>query len=399
MPNRYRRSVELALLISMLQPVSAGAQTTVTLTGTGAYSYDSNVFDIEPGYPLPGFGARSGTSDVYHSETAELDVKYQTGQQSLHGDLSGTDLAYQRFTQLNHQEYKLDTGWSGTFASLWDGSFDVMRDRSMVPFLDVTQSTLSMTTEQREQATLGLQFEPQWRLETSAYTRTVDWPLPGVPDLKVSESQGQAILNYLGTAAVTSGISASYLGGSYSGSPDPAANPTYRQWTTEMVVDYKSGHSTLLGHIGYGDRTSTGVTSALNSAAGVTGGVTYTNQVTGKTTVSFDLARVFNNFITDEGSEIDNTATLALSWQATYKIRLDAGYTWDYAQYPGQGNNPPGSDRLDHLRTTTFGIDYEALTWLSIKPYANYQTRSSDFLGGNFNASIYGVNITLQTQE
>src|SRR6185312_1171074 len=210
--NRYRRSIELALLIASLQPLSAGAQTTLTLAGSGTYSYYSNVLDLESGYAVPGLAAGSGPDDVSHTISGLFDFKYQSGQQTLHGNISGADIRYRKFTQLNHQDYKLDTGWKGYFASLWDGSLTVVRDRAMVPFLNVTQSTLSMTTEEREDAALGLQFRPRWRAEASAYRRDVDWPLPGEPDLKVSESQGQATLKYLGTAALTSGLSATYIG-------------------------------------------------------------------------------------------------------------------------------------------------------------------------------------------
>ena len=36
-------------------------------------------------------------------------------------------------------------------------------------------------------------------------------------------------------------------------------------------------------------------------------------------------------------------------------------------------------------------MDYEPLRWLTLKPYVNYQTRNSNIIGGNFNATIYGI--------
>ena len=51
---------------------------------------------------------------------------------------------------------------------------------------------------------------------------------------------------------------------------------------------------------------------------------------------------------------------MTLDWKATYKIDVAALYSLDYAEFPGQGNNPPGSDRIDHVQNAGFRITYQA---------------------------------------
>ena len=117
---------------------------------------------------------------------------------------------------------------------------------------------------------------------------------------------------------------------------------------------------------------------------------------TGKTSIGIILTRAVNTYITNSGSEIDNSAALSADWQATYKTGVAISYVWDYAELPGQRNRPFGSYRLDHIQTLSATITYQALRWLAIKPFANYRTRSSSYLGGNYDAWVLGVSLSLQ---
>jgi Putative beta-barrel porin 2 len=396
----HRRSIEFALLVCAVHPLAALAETTFKASAGAEYAYDSNVFDVRSGSALPGLNPASGDGDTYQSYSAEFDLGYQSAQQKLHADVSGSDFRYQKFTQLNRQEYKLDAGWTGTFWSAWDGSFDVVRDRAMVPFLDLTQTqtTLTMTTMQREDAGLGVQFLPRWRAEANGYVSDTDWPLPGEPNLQLKESEGEVLLKYLGTGPVTSGLRAAYTTGTYSGATGSELNTSYRQWSAGIVANYASGHSTLAANLSYTDRTAPRQLGVLNSLSGTTAALRYTNQITGKTSLSANLTRVFTPYITNQGTTINNIANVTLSWQATYRIHVVASYEYDYAEFPGQGNNPLGSDRLDHLQSAKLGVEYAPRPWLLLKPYASYQTRTSNIVGGNFDASVYGVKLTLTFQ-
>jgi hypothetical protein len=41
-------------------------------------------------------------------------------------------------------------------------------------------------------------------------------------------------------------------------------------------------------------------------------------------------------------------------------------------------------------------VEYHALRWLTLRPYALRDTRSSNFHGANFNATVYGIDFTAQ---
>jgi hypothetical protein len=372
---------------------------TTALSASGQYEYNSNVLELDPGFPAYDLRPNSPRGDEDYIYSGAFDIKDQWKQQTIYADATGNEVNYDYYRQLNHETYKFDAGWNGDFGSAVDGNLEILRIRSMVPFEYVLESALTISTEQREQGGLGLQFLPRWRVEASGYTHTVTWPLPGDPNLAVDESEGALALKYVGTADLTAGLSGGYLTGHYTGATNPALDPAYRQWTGDFVTNEMTGRSTFAGAIGYTTRTSPGVSSVLNTISAVTGNADYSNQLTGKTSLSVALARGVSTYITNSGSEIDNSATLSANWQATYKVGVALGYIWDYAQLPGQGNNPIGSSRLDHIQTATASITYLALRWLSVKPFVSYLTRSSDYIGGNFNDLVIGANLTIQWQN
>jgi len=391
------RALGLAMIgvaLIILPWPSRAASTFGASVSTGV-NYDSNVFDLQRGYSVP------GTLDYQHSDTlftygAALDGNFQWSQESLFAKATTTQFQYQHFTQLNHNEYDLDAGWNWTLGPLLNGTFEAERDHTMVAFSNVNYAEYVLQTDQHESGKLALSVTPDWRLEGSGFYDSIVQTFQNAPNIDLDESQEQIALRYLGVANLASGLSAAYTVGDYTGS-SAALNPSFRQTSVALVATYKAGgRSTFDGTLGYSDRTSS---SALNAASGLTGQLDYADEITGKTTIQVQLSRIINNYVANIGSEFDSIGTLDLRWQATYKLGLIGGYTWTYRELPGQGNAPLGSNRLDHLQYASLKVDYEPRRWLSVKVYVDFQTRSSNFVGANFNATTYGIYFTIQRPD
>jgi len=86
---------------------------------------------------------------------------------------------------------------------------------------------------------------------------------------------------------------------------------------------------------------------------------------------------------------------MSINWQATYKLAGTLGYTFTYRDFPRQGNNPVGSNRVDIQEHWTLGISYKPARWLMIKPYADLLARRTTFIGGAFSSTIFGVSVTV----
>ena len=210
-PRRWLFCVAL-----LAAPCSAFAQLALTTAADTQYEYNTNVFDQQRGFPLFGLNT-TGMSDSMIAYGGKLDATYLWSQQQFRAVILGTEFHYDRFTELNHAEYTLDGAWNWKLGPVLDGLFEVSRIRSMVSLYNLIQAQLALSTEQRETGKIGLQVTPDWRTEASGYTRQVQEPLLGAPNLSLSESSGQAAVKYTGTAGVTAGVSGGYLTGRYEG--------------------------------------------------------------------------------------------------------------------------------------------------------------------------------------
>ncbi len=395
-------------LAVLAAPGSAFAQLALTTAANTQYEYNTNVFDQQRGYAIEGLNNQTGMSDSMIAYGGRLDATYLWSQQQFRAVILGTEYHYDRFTELNHSEYTLDGAWNWKLGPALDGLIEVSRIRSMVSLYNLIQAQLALQTEQRETGKIGLQVTPDWRTEASGYTRDVQEPLLGAPNLSLTESSGQAAVKYTGTAGVTAGVSGGYLTGRYEGVNTgngiaTIVAPSYHQTNIGLVAtDIVTGKSTFTGQIGYSNRTSdaAGIGAGINNLSGATGDFDYKRALTGKTTLEVELSRQINAYVYNSGSEIDSIGAIGATWQATYKIAVQLAYNYTYRQLPGQGDSPPGSDRIDRLNYVSLTVDYEALPWLSLKPYMNYQDRTAtNFAGGNFNATVIGAKFTLQWQH
>jgi hypothetical protein len=389
-----------ALLAS---PVSAFAELALTAAADAQYEHNSNVFALQSGFFTPFGGTSFGDSFIAYG--GKLDASYRLSQQQLYLTVQGNDYHYDRFKSLDHSDFTLDAGWDWKIGRVWDGVFDVTRIRSMVSFYNLVGSSLVIQTEQRETGRAGVQFTPDWRAEVTGITRKVDQPQATAPNLSLTENSGQFAIKYTGTAGVTSGLVGTYLKGSFSDTGPLTVAPSYTQTSGGLTAtDEVTGQSTFRGQIGYTRRSSD---SGINTISGVTGELDYRRILTGKTTVELDLTRQINAYLTNTASEIDSVAALTANWQATYKIGVVLGYTFTYRQLPGQGNVlvagvfvPTGSEQTQRLHMPSLTVTYLPVPWLTLKPYINYQSRTSqNYVGGNFDSTIAGVQFSLQWQH
>jgi Putative beta-barrel porin 2 len=382
----------------LLAPVIAVAEVTLDTSAYAQYEYDSNVFYLAPGVLAP--DGRPDPSDSVLTTGGKFMVAELWQQQQVYLSLQGSDVRYDHFTELDHTDYNLDGGWVWKLGRDWDGRLEVTRLRDEVPFTYLVSTQLFLQTEQRETASANLQFSSDWRIEGIGYTRQVDLPQQQAPDLRLTESSGQLALKYTGISRTTAGVMATYVTGNYDNTDFlntvVGFSRTYHQTTVGLTSTYSvSGLTSLVGQIGY-TRRETPNPAADDS--GVTGDLHYKRALTVKTSIDVEFSRELQSYITGVGSELDSNANLQIRWEATYKVAVAALYAYTYRQLPNQGF-VPGTDRLDHLQSTTLQVDYGVRKWLSIRPYVRYQTRSSSYPEGDFTGTAIGLNFTVQWQK
>ena len=277
-------------------------------------------------------------SDSYISEGFAFKVDDYVGRQDLFLTGSANQFHYDHLTELDNTGYQFDGGVLWKLTSILNGKFDVSRTRAMTSFLDTMSTSLSLQTEQRETMDVTLKVAPEWKLNGTGYSRASDQTQPDAPDLKLSEQSGTMALSYLGLGNFTAGADAGYLSGRYTGAlvtVQPMFQlSSYQQTTFDLLATYKAGgRSTFSGSVGYSDRVSP---SGLNNTSGVTGNLSFQDQLTPKTSITLVGSRVINSYLTTASSEIDTSAQASVDWRATYKLDVQLSYLFTYRDFPDQ---------------------------------------------------------------
>jgi hypothetical protein len=389
----------LVLTALVLLPRCALAQLAATVSANGQYQYNSNVFDLQRGFlPAPGYYSDAAS---YYAYGAGLNLNDQISQQNLYLRGTDTEYKYDHF-DLSHNEYALDGGWAWKVGDDLNGTFDVSRAHTMVPFQSLTTLTtaalqLYTSTDQRESATANYQFTSEWAVGANAFTDRNTEPLVDEPDLRLADSGAGISLRVGGNGELRGVLAADYQHGDYANAT-LYSSPAYNEWDWSIGGTYQpvpQGSPTTVD-FAFGE---TRRTSAVNfdNASGWTGHLNVSRVVTAKTTVRLALLRDLSSYVAEAGSQMDSAATLSAVWQATFKTGFSIGYTVDYSVYPNYVLfvGGPVTNRGDHNQYGTFTVSYAATRWLTIVPYLNYQTRHSNLDGANYNATQYGVSVNV----
>jgi hypothetical protein len=368
----------------------AMADGTLTPYAAEDIEHNSNVFDLPSNGPVP-VGKHGPTfSDTFFEERVGLDALYVVDQQKFFGTAEFRHFDYDNFTSLDHNEELIDGGLIFKSSPLFDGTIEYTHQKSMVLFQELSAATsLILETESNAKAAFNVNITPEWRLESTVRDRLLDSPREEVPGLSLHEDAIREGLRYLGMTNLSAGVDVEYLQGKYQHDPT-ALDPNYHQVSALLAANYViSGLTNFNGSLGYTSR----VDQSSSELSGVTGSIGYRHSLTGKTTINVQLSRALSSYVTTGGNEIDTSASGSVTWQATYKLGVTAGYAYTISKYPDTPDGAIVVDRDDHYQSANIEGVYHILKWLSIRPYAKYMTRHSNVPINSFDSNIVGIEL------
>ncbi len=396
-----------ALLAGAAQPIPAA--TFFSPYFTLGYQHNSNVFERpsdEPAFAGQGIDALGDTILDYE---AGLSTELDFGPDVLTVEAGATRDQYDRFSFLNHYEYVFDGHLKWHLGPIVDGTASFVQNHYMAPFTDTFSTRLLIDTQRTATAMARILMMPEWRLDLSPELNEVDTPLPGFPDFKLHETLGIVGLDYLGFGKLTSGLQFTVDNGHYEGISQATR---YVQREADLTANYRvSGFSTFSGSAGYTTRDTEsnpadsvpipagagaygGYGGALGKQSTVTGALSYQRQITGKTSATFSLFRRVDSYAAGANPEIGTGGTIGVTWKADPKFTLNLNYGLTKDQVEGGLVIVDATNRTDRDQTATFEVRYAALSWLTIRPYVDWNKASSTFMLGNYSATIVGFDVT-----
>jgi hypothetical protein len=368
--------------------------------------YNSNVFarpTDEPPFPDRG-NTELGDFVTRYLIGGTADFKFAGDELLLNAQ--GSRYEFNRFDELNHYESKYGGIFTWRMGSLLDGSLNYTQSRIMAPLADNLADALEMQTEKAASGTFRLSFTPQWRLDLRPTWHDFESPLPAYPDFGFEESGGSAAINYLGIDKLTAGLREEYLNGSYH---HIAAATRYHQTTTDLTADYAvTGFSSFNGQLGYTTRNSslidrvagtgleTGIGGAIGKTTAFTGALGFKRALSVKTSVSLRVFREVDSYVAGANSEIGTGGEADIKWDPTLRLSVTLHYRMSTENIQGDVAIANFSSRSDRVKQGELGINYRALRWLTIHPYALREQRTSNFHEANYNTTVAGVDFTAQ---
>jgi hypothetical protein len=357
----------------------------------------------------PPFAAEGITAlgDSILDYEAGIDGEADWGPERLTLNASATRSDYDRFSSLNNYAYSFGGDLDWRLSPAVDGTVTYKQSRYMAPFTNTFATGLLLDNERTGNVTGRVLVTPEWRLDLTPELHELDTPLPGFPDFKLNERIGIAGLNYLGFGKLMAGVQFTYDDGRYEGI---AAATRYQQRDADLTANYKvSGLSTFSAAAGYSERSSeanpaesaptppgifAGYGGNLGKTSSATGALTYQRDLTGKTSVRLSLFRRVDSYAAGANPEIGTGGEVGMTWKADPKIVVNLNYGLTHDQIKGGLVVVNAANRTDRTQNAEFEVKYAALSWLTIRPYVNWNEASSTFKLGNYSALIVGIDVT-----
>jgi hypothetical protein len=115
-----------------------------------------------------------------------------------------------------------------------------------------------------------------------------------------------------------------------------------------------------------------------------------------KTSATLRIFREVDSYVAGANSEIGTGGELGVKWDPDLKVSVTARYRMSTQSIQGGVAISDFNTRSDRVKHAELGVDYQALYWLTIRPYAMRDIRTSNFHDANFNSTVVGIDFTAQ---
>jgi hypothetical protein len=403
----YSFGMTLALVGASLLGPSARAAVDFRPLATIDVSHNTNVFARpadQPPFPETGNTALGDTITQY-LVGAIAEFTWMRDKLSL--TAQGSRFDYNHFGELNHYDSKFGGSLDWRLGTILDGNVGYTQSRLMGPLADTLADQLEIQTEKQGTATVRLLITPRWRFDVKPVWHDLESPLPAFPQFGFKETSVTGTLNYVGIDKLTAGLRWDYLDGSFH---HIVAATKYRQTTAELVANYAvTNFSTFDAEAGFTRRNNSLVNPqdavALGLAAApagtnsaFTGALGFRRQFSSKTSASVRILREIDSYVAGANPAVSTSGEATVKWEPDFRFSFVALYRLGRQAIQGAVANSDFTTRSDTARHAELAVEYHALYWLTFRPYALYDKRTSSFHDANYSATIAGIQFTAQLQ-
>ncbi len=374
-----------------LVPLMVSARTDFIPHAQIRYEDNSNVFATNESNPFTDSSGQLRFQDRYMNIGAGLDINHLWRENKAYLTTDYRRYAYDHFEQLDRNEYTIVAGTELTVTRRLTAGATARYEQQQVPFSEVgiiPNSSEVLPAYKRinriMNVSTGYRVLPRWQINANT-----GYALSSLPLYEVKEQPWHVDLKYLGDGRFTSTLAVEGNDGKYEGVAD---EPAFHQTQAQISADYKlGGRSVISGSLGKSRRTQPGF--KLNAT---TGALSFSQQLTAKTSYYIQYRRALNGYLTSQGAQLDKTIQGGLTWHPRVKWSMTASYAYSQSEVQGvfdQNNALVIGGRDDRTHTYGGSVTYSMTKWLSVTPYYRNDKRESTLVDFSYQGRLYGLEL------
>jgi exopolysaccharide biosynthesis operon protein EpsL len=415
-PNRLHRGrpwygIPVLICLSLIaQYAAADAGDTLNVTVGSTLMYDSNLFRLPSGFPIPHRADQIITS----TGTLSFNKTYSMQRFEVNGSL--VDNRYQNNDYLNFLAKNGTATWHWYLTPSFYGRLVGDHREALQNFADITGLPNSINRNIRLQDSLRFEgvyeLDGAWRLVggVSYDKRTNTRLLVQDFDNQVLSFDGGLRYAFLSGSSLTYKVRAGF--GEFYKREQPLQAQLFDTKFDEMEHELRlvwpiTGKSSVDGRVGYLTRKHAHFPQ--RDFEGFVGNLNFNWGVTAKTRVLIGWARDLVNFQLAPGQFANslifqefsssyvaaNRVFIAPVWQITEKVSLRLRYDFALRDHLGAVESLPGGDRTDKHHSGLIALDWQPLRALFVSGALHRDHRSSDHRGFNYDSSAASVSARL----
>jgi len=379
---------ECLMLTAALVAASAQAQMQASPYADLRVDHDSNVFDFENAAEALQLSGSSKRADTRERAVAGLDWRYALGDARLRGQAEGRRVNYQRFDQLDRNEYRLSTGLDWSPRTSFEGLVEASSERRLASVADRNTTEAFMENERSGRAALRMRPGSRWQLEAEVAGRRLHSPLPLAPDFALDERSANGSIRRLLAGDASVGFFAQAIDGDFSGIE---GNDAFRQYSGEADAHYgENGPTRILARFGHSVRIPDA--RDRDKLRAFTGSLSLQRELSPLTSVELSAYRRLESFTAGADALLARGVRVSLNWQRQ-QLGLSAGGQWSWASFQSQSADPVDG-REDRIRSMFLRGRYHLLRYVSFEPYYEYRQRASNVAFQDYSGNIVGVELS-----
>ncbi|WP_332847825.1 XrtB/PEP-CTERM-associated polysaccharide biosynthesis outer membrane protein EpsL [Massilia sp. S19_KUP03_FR1] len=382
----------LALAASGL--ARAAADDGLQLNAGLGWQHDDNLLrvpDNDPGYD----GQRA---DSWRQLDLGATFDHLYGRQRIQASVQLSRVNFDHFSQLDYHGKDARATWFWQLGSQFEGKLGATYVELLAPYTDLRTSARNLRVQHSHFFDGAWRMHPRWRARVGYQEDRYSYELTSQRPNNRREQALEAGLDYLPPGGSEIGVMVRRLEGRYVYlRPFALALDDFAQDEYRVRVNWLASAKTTVKLLaGWTARTQDAF--GPGRVSGVTGRLSVAYAPTAKTSVD---AAIWRDFAPIESSVVSYTlnrgASVAVGWQASAKVRVDASSAFEQRDYSARNALPAALARIDlddTLRSTALNLRYTPSRKVQIGVNLSKQVRSgSRALGiGAFSSTSVGIN-------